>query len=61
MKSRKLRKFVNTIMGFDGQKLETMIEEMKWGQKFPLLIREANGLGVDRPKTSLDTILTISE
>lgn len=39
MKSRKLRKFVNKIMGFDGQKLETMIEEMKWGQKFPLLIR----------------------
>lgn len=41
MKSRKLRKLVNTIMGFDGQKLEATIEEMKWGQKFQLLTRES--------------------
>lgn len=41
MKSRKLRKLVNTIIGFDGQKLEATIEEMKWGQKFQLLTRES--------------------
>lgn len=44
IKSKRLRGWVNAFLGFNGQKLEPAIEELKWGQKYQILTAHSEWL-----------------